>query len=89
MLPAGRYIFRLPDRTGARQVLQVLSADQSKVYAMLQGIQRTRPESTDKIFVTFEERAPAKDGTGQRWITSKQKKKEAASRPQEKAKSKA
>ena len=55
VLPAGTYIFRLPDREGARHVLQVLSADRSTVYAMLQGIERTRAESSDTVIATFKE----------------------------------
>jgi hypothetical protein len=56
-LPAGTYIFRLPDREGARHVLQVLSADRSTVYAMLQGVERTRTEPSDTGIATFNEGA--------------------------------
>ncbi len=55
VLPAGTYIFRLPDREGARHVLQVLSADRATVYAMLQGVERTRAESSDTVITTFRE----------------------------------
>lgn len=54
-LPAGTYIFRLPDRGNARHVIQVLSADRSTVYAMLQGVERTRNESSDSPIATFNE----------------------------------
>ena len=54
-LPAGTYIFRLADRNDARNVIQVLSADGSKVYAMVEGVPATRPESTDQVMATFAE----------------------------------
>jgi hypothetical protein len=54
-LPAGTYIFRLPDRAGARHVIQVLSRDRSTVYAMLQGVERMRDQSSDKTIATFNE----------------------------------
>jgi hypothetical protein len=54
-LPAGTYIFRLPDPGGAHDVVQVLSADRSKVFAMVQGVERTRAEADSKVVATFDE----------------------------------
>src|SRR5574341_1523946 len=56
-LPAGEHIFRLPERTTARMVLQVLSRDRSQVYAMFLTTPTSRPEATDDPTVTFHESA--------------------------------
>ena len=54
-LPAGKYIFRLPDRDNARTVMQVMSADRSHVYAMFQTTPTTREKTTHDPTVTFYE----------------------------------
>ena len=54
-LPPGEYIFRLPDRGGARMVLQVLSSDGKQVHGMFQTRPTTRDEATDDPAVTFHE----------------------------------
>jgi hypothetical protein len=56
-LPAGEYIFRLPDRSGARMVLQVLSRDGSHVYGMFLTRPTSRTEATADPAVTFHESA--------------------------------
>jgi hypothetical protein len=57
-LPAGTYIFRLADRNDARNVIQVLSADGSRVYAMVEGVPATRSDSSDQGMATFAEPGP-------------------------------
>lgn len=54
-LPAGEYIFRLPDRNTARMVLQVLSKDRQHVYAMLLTRPTLRTDVTEDPMVTFHE----------------------------------
>lgn len=54
-LPAGEYIFRLPERNTARMVLQVLSKDRSEVYAMVLTRPLVREEPTDQPTVWFHE----------------------------------
>lgn len=56
-LPAGRYIFRVPGRYTSRSVIQVLSADQKTVYAMLDTAPAWRQVATGDPEVTFKERA--------------------------------
>jgi LPXTG-motif cell wall-anchored protein len=50
-LPAGKYLFRNPDITTSRRVVQVLSDDGKQSYAMLLTIpaQRTQPSSEPEI----------------------------------------
>lgn len=54
-LPAGEYIFRLPDRNTARMVLQVLSKDREQVHAMFLTRPTSRMEVTNDPTVTFHE----------------------------------
>ena len=52
-LPAGTYIFRLPDRNGARHVIQILSRDRSVVYAMLPTRPTYRAQAENDPSVLF------------------------------------
>jgi hypothetical protein len=55
-LPAGTYIFRLPDPEGAHNVIQVLSQDRSQVYAMLMGVEQIRTRSAGgRVVAMFNE----------------------------------
>lgn len=56
-LPAGRYIFRLADTTGSRNVVQVLSADGMKPYAMFFSHRSERIDYASKPEVSFMETA--------------------------------
>jgi hypothetical protein len=57
VLAAGTYQFKLADPTGNRNVVEILSADGSKVYATLLTIPDERSTPTDEAVVTFEKRA--------------------------------
>ena len=57
-LPAGEYIFRLPDRAAARMVLQVLSSDRKTVLAMFPTRPTSREEASDDPMVVFHEAPP-------------------------------
>jgi len=56
-LPAGKYIFRNPDITAARRVVQVLSEDGKQSYAMLLTIPAQRTEAAAKPEIRFMETA--------------------------------
>ncbi|MDE3156880.1 MAG: hypothetical protein KGN76_17405 [Acidobacteriota bacterium] len=57
VLPAGTYLFRhlAPGHTSRRHVVQVLSADRSKIYATLQTVPNTRLTRTDEPTIVFRE----------------------------------
>jgi hypothetical protein len=54
-LPAGEYIFRLPDRHSSRMFLQVLSGDRAHVVGMFLMRPTSRMEPTTDPTVTFHE----------------------------------
>ena len=56
-LPAGKYLFRNPDINTARRVVQVLSEDGKRSYAMLLTIPAQRPEPSPQPEVRFMETA--------------------------------
>ncbi len=65
-LPAGRYLFRLADSAVTRSVVQVYSADGSKLHAMLLTLPASRNEVSDEPEVRFlegAENAPPAIGT--------------------------
>ena len=57
-LPAGQYLFRLPDSTTNAKVVQVLSADGTKPYAMFFTYPAERLEAASQPEVRFMENAP-------------------------------
>jgi LPXTG-motif cell wall-anchored protein len=56
-LPAGKYLFRNPDITTSRRVVQVLSDDAKKSYAMLLTIPAQRTEAAAEPEIRFMETA--------------------------------
>jgi len=56
-LPAGKYLFRNPDVTTARRVVQVLSDDGRRSYAMLLTIPAQRTEASAEPEIRFMETA--------------------------------
>src|SRR6188472_3765323 len=56
-LPAGQYLFRLPDSTTNAKVVQVLSADGTKPYAMFFTYPAERLEAASQPEVRFMETA--------------------------------
>lgn len=57
-LPAGKYLFRIVNPTNQNDVVQVLSADGHKSYAMLFSIPDERPDATSGPEVRFLETGP-------------------------------
>jgi hypothetical protein len=56
-LPAGTYLFRIPDATGNRQIVQVLSRDGTRLYTTLMAIRAQRPDASAEPEVRFMETA--------------------------------
>jgi hypothetical protein len=54
-LPAGKYIFRLVDATTSRRTVQVVGAEDKKVYAMMMSIPQQRLEAPRDTEVRFME----------------------------------
>jgi hypothetical protein len=67
-LPAGTYIFEVPDVSGARQVVRVMNEKGDKVYATLLTIPTSRREPSDFTMITFMERAPRAPMPISRWF---------------------
>jgi hypothetical protein len=64
-LPAGKYMFRLADDTTSRKVIQVVSADGTKPYAMLLTIpdeRRDPPKDAEVSFLETASNAPSAVG---------------------------
>ena len=56
-LPAGKYLFRIPDVAASRRVVQVLSADGARSYAMLLSIPAQRTDAPAQPEIRFMETA--------------------------------
>jgi len=57
-LPPGKYVFRLVDSSSNRNIVQILNAQQDKVFATLLTIPDYRPKATSKTVITFGENCP-------------------------------
>jgi hypothetical protein len=69
VLPAGSYVFKLVDTVGGnRNVVQILSPDQSHVYATILAIPNYRLRATDKTVMTFGERAAGQPEAIRAWF---------------------
>src|SRR3989454_6491537 len=55
VLPAGKYVMKLVDLPGSRNVVQVFNADETKLYAMVMGIPDYRLETPDKPEISLSE----------------------------------
>lgn len=66
-LPAGRYLFRIVDTTTSRKVIQVLSDDQKKPYAMMNTITDTRRDPAKDATVAFYESARGTPAAVKSW----------------------
>src|SRR5437660_8197822 len=60
VLPAGKYVMKLVDLPGSRNVVQIFNADETKLYAMVMGIPTYRPETPEKAEISL---AEAEKGT--------------------------
>ena len=66
-LPAGKYLFRIADPTTGRRVIQVMSSDQKKSFAMLNTIPDTRREPAKDATVAFYETAKGTPAAVKAW----------------------
>lgn len=56
VLPAGTYVFVLVDSQSDRNIVRIMNADQTHVFATILAISNYRMTATDKTVITFEER---------------------------------
>jgi len=56
VLPAGTYVFKLPDISADRNIVQVWNADQTRLQATTMAISDYRPEPSDQAVFEFDER---------------------------------
>ena len=66
-LPAGKYLFRIVDTETSRKVIQVLSEDGKKPYAMLHSIPDVRLEASSSPEVRFLETAKGTPSAVKTW----------------------
>src|SRR5512138_1347425 len=66
-LPAGKYMFRLVDTETSRKVIQVLSEDGKKPYAMLHTIPDVRRDASENPEVRFLETAKGQPSAVKAW----------------------
>jgi hypothetical protein len=59
---------KMPDSPGARDVVQIFSADETKLYATVIGIPTSRLDPPDKAEITFYEREPGLPLTVREWF---------------------
>src|SRR5438132_4544260 len=55
VLPAGKYVMKLVDLPGSRNVVQFFNADETKLYATVMGIPTYRPETPEKAEISLAE----------------------------------
>lgn len=67
VLPAGTYWFVLQDNQGNRNVVQIFSADCSKIDAMLLAVPSYRQKATDDTEIEFAERPHQKPEALLKW----------------------
>lgn len=68
VLPPGTYVFTLLDNGVDRDVVQILSKDQSKLYATVLTIPDERLTPTGKTVITFEHRTPGAPQAIRAWF---------------------
>jgi len=56
VLPAGTYIFKIANSQSDRQIVQIFTKDQRRVFATIQAVPDYRLQPTDKSLISFEER---------------------------------
>ena len=68
VLPAGTYVFRLVDSASNRNIVRILSADESHIYTTILAIPNYRLRATDKTVMTFRERAAGQPEAIRAWF---------------------
>ncbi len=67
VLPAGTYVFRLLDSQQTRHVVQILSQDETHLFATILAIPNYRSKATEKTVVTFAERPAGEPQAIEAW----------------------
>lgn len=68
ILPAGTYVFKLVDVAGDRNVVQILSADETHIYTTILALNNERLRPTDKTVLTFKERGEGQPEAIKAWF---------------------
>jgi hypothetical protein len=68
VLPAGTYVFKLLDSLANRNIVQILNAEETHVYATILAIPNSRLRATDKTVITFEERPAGQPQAIKAWF---------------------
>jgi len=68
VLPAGTYVFRLVDSASNRNIVRILSADESHIHTTILAIPNYRLRATDKTVMTFRERAAGQPEAIRAWF---------------------
>lgn len=68
ILPAGTYVFKVLDSGSDRHIVQILSKDESTVYATILAIPNLRLKATDKTVITFHERPDGQPEALRAWF---------------------
>jgi len=67
-LPAGTYVFKILDSNSTRDIVQILSQDELKVFATILAIPNYRLKATDKTVITFRERPAGQPEALRAWF---------------------
>jgi LPXTG-motif cell wall-anchored protein len=68
VLPAGTYMFKLADSEGDRHIVQVFTADGSRIIATVMAIPDYRLETSDQTVITFKEVPAGEPEAIQAWF---------------------
>jgi len=67
-LPAGTYIFKLVDSVSSRDIVQILSEDETHVFATILTVANYRLKTTDDTVMTFRERTSGQPEAIRAWF---------------------
>ncbi|MBI2818277.1 MAG: LPXTG cell wall anchor domain-containing protein [Acidobacteria bacterium] len=67
-LPAGTYVFKLVDSLSDRDIVQIFSQDEKRVFATILTIANYRLKTTNKTVMTFRERASGQPEAIRAWF---------------------
>jgi hypothetical protein len=68
VLPAGTYVFGLVESASNRNIVRILSQDETRIFTTILAIPNYRLHSTDKTVMTFRERAAGQPEAIRAWF---------------------
>jgi hypothetical protein len=68
VMPAGTYVFRLPDPEAGQNIVQIFNSDRTVLYATLQTVTAERLQPTDNTAVTLAKQGPGKPHVLLKWF---------------------